>query len=316
MLNENSQVVVTGSLAFDHITDFPGRFSDNIMPDKIHILNLSFTLKTLKKQFGGTAGNIAYNSSLLKIKPTLLAVAGSDFQPYRDHLERVGVDTSGLLIRSDLFTSNFFVITDLNDNQIGGFYPGPLDQKKLLKISSLSFKPSLVVISPNNPAQMVSFSRECRRLRLPFIFDPGQQTIRFNPADLINASKGAKVVIGNDYEIELILRKTNLSKSDFLRSTEAIITTKGASGSLIESREGTWNIPAAKPRKVIDPTGAGDAYRAGLVKGLLSGWSWEKTGRVASLSAVYAVEKYGTQEHAYSMQDFRARFKKSFGLPL
>ncbi len=312
----SGRVVVTGSLAFDHITDIPGRFADHILPEKIHILNLSFTLKTLKKQYGGTAGNIAYSLALLGEQPTLWAMAGSDFLPYKRHLQAAGVDTSGVVIRKDLLTATFFVMTDRADNQIGGFYPGPLDKPYPLKVRGLKKIPSLMIISPNNPKLMIRFARECRSQKIPFIFDPGQQIIRLDKKLLLAGLTGAQVVIGNDYEIELIRKKTDLSNKGLLSKVAALITTKGDQGSIIETPTESFSIPSVSSVKVVDPTGAGGAYRAGLILGLLNRWSWEKTGRVAALAAVYAVEKYGTQEHYYTMDSFKKRFRNYFGFSL
>lgn len=309
------RVVVTGSLAFDAIMDFPGRFADHILPDKIHILNLSFTLKTLKRQYGGTAGNIAYNLSLLGERPLLLGAAGGDFGDYRQHLRRVGVDVSKIKIYENLATASFFVITDLADNQIGGFYPGPMARKMAIDREDLK-KASLVVVAANNPALMLQYARDCRRVGVGFIFDPAQQVIRLSRNDLLMGMKGARVLIGNDYEMTLIQKKTSLTREKLLELVEVLVTTWGEKGSLIETRNRRWVIPPAKPRKVLDPTGAGDAYRAGLVKGRLAGWPWEKAGRVASLAAVYAVEEYGTQKHHYAWSDFCRRYKDNFGAAL
>lgn len=306
------RVVVTGSLAFDAIMDFPGRFAEYILPDKIHILNLSFTLKTLKKQYGGTAGNIAYNLSLLGEHPLILGAAGGDFEDYRRHLQREGVETNKIKIYKNLATSSFFVITDLADNQIGGFYPGPMDRKMKIDLKDLK-SASLVVVAANNPALMLQYARGCRKANIAFIFDPAQQVIRLSKKDLLAGMKNALVLIGNDYEITLIQEKTSLNKEKILELVEVLVTTLGEKGSLIETRNHRFIVPPAKPRKVLDPTGAGDAYRAGLVKGLLSGWPWEKVGRAASLAAVYAVEEYGTQKHHYTWQDFCRRYRSNFG---
>lgn len=306
------RVIVTGSLAFDTIMDFPGYFADHILPDKIHILNISFTLKTLKKQYGGTAGNIAYNLSLLGETPLILGAAGGDFENYRRHLQREGVETNEIKICKNLATSSFFVITDLADNQIGGFYPGPMAKKMAIDPRDLK-DASLVVVAANNPALMLQYARGCRKAGIGFIFDPAQQIIRLDKKDLLVGIKGARVLIGNDYEIALIQEKTSLSKEKLLELVEVLVTTLGEKGSLIETGRCRFVIPPATPRKVLDPTGAGDAYRAGLVKGLLSGWPWEKVGRVASLAAVYAVERYGTQQHRYTWQEFRERYRENFG---
>lgn len=309
-------IVVTGSLAFDSIMDFPGRFAEHILPDKIHLLNLSFTVGTLKKQFGGTAGNIAYNLALLGEKPVIIGAAGYDFTDYRTHLKKAGVETSKIRIFKNTPTASFFVVTDLADNQIGGFYPGPMEKDLPVDFSTWKQKPALLIIAANNPPLMMCLAADSRREKIPFIFDPAQQIIRLSKDNLLSGLKGAKILIGNDYEMELIQSKTGWDKRRLLHSVSALITTKGEKGSLIEVPGQSYEIPPAKPLVVIDPTGAGDAYRAGLILGLINGWPWEKTGRAASLSAVYAVEKYGTQKHRYTYKDFRRRFRQNFGCQL
>ncbi len=314
--SSRSKIIVTGSLAFDSIMDFPGRFADHILPDKIHLLNLSFTVGTLKKQFGGTAGNIAYNLALLGEKPVIIGAAGHDFTDYRAHLKKAGVETSKICIYRNTPTASFFVVTDLADNQIGGFYPGPMEKDLPVDFSAWKQKPELLIIAANNPSLMVRLAAASRREKIPFIFDPAQQVIRLSKTELLSGLRGAKILIGNDYEMELIQSKTGLAKRELLRFVSALITTKGEKGSLIEVSGKSYEIPPAKPRAVVDPTGAGDAYRAGLILGLINGWPWEKTGRAASLSAVYAVEKYGTQKHRYTYKDFRRRFRQNFGCQL
>lgn len=308
------RVLVTGSLAYDHIMDFPGKFSEQILPDKIHILNVSFIVEKMMRHWGGTGGNITYNLSLLGEKSLFLApLGGKDFGPYQKHLEESGVDLSPSRSYPDEFTSTSFVITDQTDNQISAFYPGVMRRARYLPISKWRNRISLVIISPNDPVAMIAYAKECRDTLLPYIFDPGQQIPRISGADLRRAIAGAKVLIGNDYETELIRRKTSWSSSDILKKVETIITTKGADGSEILTKNSNLFVPAVKAKKVVDPTGAGDAFRAGIIKGFLNNWDWQKAGRVASLAAVYAVEHYGAQEHHYSSKDFIKRYEDNFG---
>lgn len=307
------KILVTGSLAYDHIMDFPGKFSEHILPDKIHILNVSFLVNRLKKQWGGTAGNIAYNLALLGESPVILATAGKDFSAYRKHLAEFGVNLSQVREYQSNLTSTFFVITDQSDNQIAGFYLGVMEKAQKLSIKKVPGKVSLSIISPNDPRAMVNYSDECRQLKIPFIFDPGQQIPRLTGSDIKNSLKGAKILIGNDYEMELIRRKVGWSNLDILKKVETIITTKGALGSEILTKSSRLLIPPVKTKKIVDPTGAGDAYRAGIIKGILNNWGWRKSGQVASLAAVYAVEHYGTQEHHYSSKDFIKRYEDNFG---
>lgn len=307
------KVLVTGSLAYDHIMDFPGKFSEHILPDKIHILNVSFLVDRLKKQWGGTAGNIAYNLALLDESPMVLAAAGKDFSTYHKHLTKAGVDLSQVREYQSDFTSTFFVITDQGDNQLAGFYLGVMEKAQKLSIKKVPGKVSLSIVSPNDPQAMINYTRECRELQIPFIFDPGQQIPRLSGKDIKDCLRGAKVLIGNDYEMELIRRKTGWSNSDILKKVETIISTKGADGSEVLTKNSHLFVPAVKAKKVVDPTGAGDAFRAGIIKGILKNWDWRKSGQVASLAAVYAVEHYGTQEHRYSLSEFTKRYKDNFG---
>ena len=310
---KSKKTLVSGSLAYDHIMDFPGRFADHILPDKIHILNVSFLVDTLKKQWGGTAGNIAYNLALLREKPTVLATAGRDFTPYKKRLKSAGVDVSHIKEYQGDLTPTSFVMTDAADNQIAGFYLGVMSQSSKLPIKQTKVKYDLAIISPNDPTAMVNLARECRKLRIPYIFDPGQQIPRLDPKDILDCIEGARVVIGNDYEMELIRRKSGASNSKILGSVEALIITKWSEGSEILTSGVNYFIPSVKAKETIDPTGAGDAYRAGLIKGMLNDLTWVQCGQLGALCAVYAVEKYGTQEHTYLPAQFRARFAKNFG---
>ncbi len=307
-------ITVTGSLAFDHIMDFPGKFSDHIMPDKIHKLNLSFYLETFKKQKGGTAGNIAYNLSLFEIPVGILGVAGSDFNEYHDFLKTAGIDTSGIKIIEDETTASAFIMTDLADNQIAGFYPGAIKNADSLSLKNLNYQPSYTVIAPDNPEAMVKFAKECQELRFPFMFDPGMQLPRLTDDQLQNGIKGADILIGNDYEMELIRQR--IKDQNLLGSVKVIITTLGEKGSTIQTKDQTLQIPAAKPDQVLDPTGAGDAFRAGFLAGYSKGLDLKICGQMGSVAACYAIEKYGTTNHTFTLQEFSERFEQNFGEPL
>lgn len=311
---KGKKILVTGSLAFDHIMDFPGRFADHILPDKIHVLNLSFLVDTLKKQWGGTAGNIAYNLGMLGEKPFILAGAGNDFGLYAAHLKSVKVNLSLVKISPYDSTAISFIVTDRSDNQIASFYPGAMSWARDLSLKRISFRPDLVIVSANDSRAMVGYCRECQQLKIPYLFDPGQQIPRLSRADIIKCIDRAEIVIGNDYEFELVKKKTGFNQRQILRRVrQALIITKGAEGSVIFTKKDSVNIPAVKAKKIIDPTGAGDAYRAGIIKGLISGWDWLSTGRLAALAAVYAVERHGTQEHSYTLGDIIKRYRKNFG---
>lgn len=311
---KQGKILVTGSLAFDHIMDFPGRFADHILPNKIHVLNLSFLVETLKKQWGGTAGNIAYNLALLGEKPLILSAAGRDFGAYARHLRSFKVDLSQVSISKNKLTPTFFVMTDKDDNQIAGFYLGAMAEAPKLSLRKLTKKPSWAVVSPNEPRAMVKYCRECRDFGIKYIFDPGQQIPRLGRSDIIKCIEDAEVLIGNDYEIELLKKKTGLSNGDLLeRVRQAVVITKGSRGSIIKTKIKSLKIPAVKPKRNLDPTGAGDAYRAGLIKGIIHNCDWATTGRLAALAAVYAVETYGTQTHHYSLLQFKKKYEKNFG---
>ncbi|MBU0708286.1 carbohydrate kinase family protein [Patescibacteria group bacterium] len=308
-------IVVTGSLAYDHILNFPGRFKEHIIPEKIHVISLSFLASEMRKQQGGTAGNIAYSLCLLGESPALFCTAGGkDFSGYGEKLADAGVDLNWVKLIPDSYTATFFGIIDQDDNQIGGFYPGAMEDSVNLSLRDIpSEVVDLVIIAPNEPTAMINFARECRAIGYSYVFDPGQQIPRLSAEELIFAVEGARVFIGNDYEIDLVLQKTGKSIPDILNSCDLVIRTLGRRGSEIFEGDREWQIPAVKAGEVVDPTGAGDAYRAGIIKGLIYQWPVEKMGKVASLSAVYAVEQYGAQVQSYTLDEFCERYKKAFG---
>src|SRR3989344_466991 len=303
-------ILVTGSLAFDHIMDVPGNFSDHIMPDKIHQINLSFLVNTLQKQKGGTAGNIAYSLALLKSPVSILGTAGSDFVEYGKFLQDAGVDISKIKIIENESTSSAFIMTDLKDNQITAFYPGAMGQNSQLSLAGTS---ELVVISPNDPQAMIKFAKEAKQLKLDYMLDPGMQLPTLNLEDLKDMINGATILIGNDYEISLLKEKTRLNENQLLQQVKILITTLGENGSTIQSGLETIQIASAKARKVVDPTGAGDAYRAGFIAGYTKGFDLKVCGQMGSTAACYSVEKYGTTNHAFTITEFKDRYKKNFG---
>lgn len=307
-------IVVTGSIAFDNIMDFPGQFAEHILPDKIHILNVSFLVNTLKKQRGGTAGNIAYTLGLLGDHPLLFSTAGQDFAGYQAEVEAVGVDTSAVKILPHDFTATCYITTDEVNNQITGFYPGAMAQDVHLTLHDLPREAlDLLIISPTEPVAMVHFARQARELGVPYVYAPGQQIIRLSGPDLTEGIEGAQVVIANDYEYEMIRNKTGLTARDMLGQGRVVFTTKGEHGSIIQNRDERVAVPVAPARDVVDPTGAGDAYCAGVVYGLQHGFDLGRAGRIGSLAATYAIESYGTQAHHYTRDEFAARYAESFG---
>ena len=306
-------IVVTGSVAFDNIMDFPGYFKVHILPEKVHILSVSFLVETLKRQRGGAGANVAYNLALLGERPRLIAAVGEDFGDYRGWMERAGIDASGVWEVPGEFTASAFITTDRDDNQITGFYPGAMRQAGALSVGEQEATVDLVVITPDAPDAMAKFATECRDLGIPWLFSPGQQIVSLSEDQLTGGIAGARCVIGNDYEMELISSKTGRSEEGLLELAEIVITTFGDRGSRIVTRAGTAEIPALQPFGVLDPTGAGDAEVAGVARGIARGDAPDDYGRVAALAASHAIAAYGTQVHAYNPAEFAARCIEQYG---
>ncbi len=308
-------IFVSGSLAYDRIMDFPGRFADHILPEKIHILNVCFMVNGLTERFGGTAGNIAYNLALLEEKPLILATGGRDFGLYQQWLTELGLPLSGIRLIDEEFTAGAYITTDMADNQITGFNPGAMKHQSGYSFGSANPGDSLAIIAPGNLPDMLSYSRRYKEINLPYIFDPGQSIPAWGPVELREMATGALALIMNDYEQEMFCQKTGLKNSDLKNLVQALIITKGEEGSELIGPQGREAIPAAKPRGVQDPTGAGDAYRAGLIKGLTLGQSWATAALMGATLASFAVEQAGTQEHRVKLPDFWRRYRDNFGTP-
>jgi adenosine kinase len=306
------QIFVSGSLAYDRIMDFPEKFSDHILPDKIHILNVCFMVNGLKEQFGGTAGNIAYNLALLGEQPFILATAGKDFHSYKNWLSEHGLRLDAIRIISDEFTAGAYITTDKADNQITGFNPGAMKYPCLYGIDGAKPQETLAIVAPGNLEDMISYSKSYKERNIPYIFDPGQSIPALSTDALIDALTGSKLFISNDYELEMVMRSTGMQKSDLLEKTEAIITTLGERGSLISTPGEDVQIPAIPVAQVLDPTGAGDAFRAGLIKGLVMGKSLVIASQMGSVCAGYSVECQGTQCHRFSQEEFWKRYEENF----
>jgi adenosine kinase len=307
-------IIVTGSVAFDYIMSFPGYFKEHILPEKIDILSVSFLVDSLRRERGGCAANIAYNLSLLGERPRVMATVGQDFEEYRAWLEANCVDTSLMVEIYGEFTSSFFVSTDRDNNQIASFYTGAMSKASTLSFYDLDHRDiELTIISPNDPAAMVRYARECQELDIPYIYDPSQQIIRLNAEELVAGISGCQVLVVNDYEFEMIKNKTGLTDEEILDLTETVVITRGELGSTIITPQERLEIPPVIPRLLAEPTGVGDAYRAGLIKGLVRGYSWPTTGRLGSLAATYALESHGTQNHSYTLEEFVARYRAVFG---
>lgn len=305
-------ILVTGSLGFDHIMDFPGTFEEHILPEKLKTLSVSFLVHTLNKNFGGNAGNIAYNLTLLGNDPIILSSAGKDFAPYKKWFLKNNITTAFINEVRSKYTGNFFVITDKNDCQIAGFYPGAMAQDLKLSIKKIQPKPEFAVISPTMPQAMTRFIRECKNLGISYLFNPAQQLVRLNKEQLMTGVDGAEILMINDYELEVLFRKTGLDRPRLKKMVKVIITTLGNKGSIIETVAGSTKVKAAKPSKVVDPTGAGDAYVAGFLTGYLKGYDLKVCGQMGGTAAVYAIEVYGTQNHKFTKSSFVKRYRQNF----
>ena len=291
-------IVVTGSIAFDYLMSFPGKFTEHFLPEHIERVSLSFLVDTMDKRRGGCAPNIAYTLALLGERPRVMATAGEDFGEYRQWLDAAGVDTS--------------LIQQVPGKFCASFYTGAMADA-----GQLSFRTvpdcTLAIIAPNDPEAMVQYAEECRTLRIRHIFDPGQQCARMSGDQLRDGAVGATYVIVNDYELELLRQKTGLSDDEILSASEALIVTRGEHGSSVVTRAGRVDVPAVVPHRIVDPTGVGDAFRGGLMKGLALGVSVDIAARLGSVAATYALEHLGGQSHAYTWDEFRARYEQHFG---
>ncbi len=307
-------IFISGSMAYDRIMDFPGSFADYILPDKIHVLNVCFNVTSLTEKFGGTAGNIAYSLSLLGEKPVVIATIGKDYETYFEWLKSHAISNEGITIIREEFTAGAYITTDKSDNQITGFNPGAMKQATSYDISSADPKSSVMLLAPGNLQDMIGYATRCRERGIPYICDPGQSLTLWTGEQLRDWIKGSMMLITNDYELEVIMKMTGLKKDEILGLTKMIITTLGDKGSLISMNGRDITIPAAKVSDVIDPTGAGDAYRAGLLKGLAMNKNIEDAAKIGSVAAAYAVEHYGTQEHRFTYEDFSERYQQNFGM--
>lgn len=303
------RILVSGSLAYDRIMDFPDKFANHILPDKIHILNVCFMVNGLKEQFGGTAGNIAYNLCLLGEKPLILASAGKDFGSYEDWLKKHDLSLEGIRIVPDEFTAGAYITTDMADNQITGFNPGAMREPCLYEVKPAANEDTIAIIAPGNLDDMLILSRKYKELKIKYIFDPGQSIPALQTQNLIEMLTGSTIFISNDYELEMVMRSTGMSKEELLEKTGAIITTLAERGSVIISSQGATSIEAIKPLRVSDPTGAGDSFRAGLIKGLVMGKTLTEAARMGSVCASFGVECQGTQCHSFTEQEFWARLQ-------
>jgi adenosine kinase len=305
-------IVVTGSIAFDYLMSFPGRFTEHFLPEHMARLSLSFLVDTMDKRRGGCAPNIAYTLALLGETPKLMGTAGQDFPEYRRWLEAAGVDTSLVQEVPGKFTASFFCSTDAEGNQIASFYTGAMANAAELSFRTIE-QCRLAIISPNDPAAMLQYAEECRALAIPYIWDPGQQCARMSGEELYEGMVGSRIVVCNDYEFELIRQKTGLDERGVLEKTGALVVTRGEHGCAIFENGGRTDVPAVPPLRIVDPTGVGDAFRGGFMKGLATGAGHVVSARLGAVAAAYALEHLGGQSHAYSWDEFKERFDLNFG---
>jgi len=304
--------LICGSLAFDTIMVFPGRFKEHILPEKVHILNVSFMVPQMRREYGGCAGNIAYNLNLLGGDGYPMGTAGKDFGVYSIWMDKCGIEQKYIKTLSDEYTAQAFITTDLDDNQITAFHPGAMNCSHQNTVP-VEDGISLAVISPDGKDGMIQHAQQCQDANIPFIFDPGQGLPMFNGQELLSFIEKATYVCVNDYESQLLQERTELSIKQIAEQVNAIIVTRGGKGSIIHTQTSSLEIPAVNVEDVQDPTGCGDAYRGGLIFGLMNNLDWEVTGRIAALIGAIKVAHNGTQNHQFSIDEFKDKFKQEYG---
>jgi adenosine kinase len=305
--------LICGSVAYDTILQFQDRFKSHILPDKIHILNVSFLVPDMRREFGGCAANIAYSLKLLGDRGVPMATAGHDFAPYRERMDAQGIPADHIRVVDEAFTAQAFITTDLDDNQITAFHPGAMQHAHLNRVSDAGSGIALGIVAPDGRQAMIEHATQFAAAKIPFIFDPGQGLPMFGAQELKTFIGQARWVAVNDYEWGMLQQKTGFTVSDITAQVEALVVTRGAEGSIVYTKGKTLAVPCARPGAVVDPTGCGDAYRAGLIHGLLHGLDWETTGRVASLMGAIKIESRGPQNHSFTRAEFDRRYRDNFG---
>jgi len=305
-------ILVCGSLAYDTIMVFPDQFKKHILPDKIHILNVAFMVPDLRREYGGTGGNIGYNLKLLGEDASIMATVGHDFGPYAQRLESLGLSAKHVRILDGQFTAQAFITTDIDDNQITAFHPGAMSDSHVNHISDAKGV-RLGIVSPAGRQGMVEHARDLAAARIPFVFDPGQGLPMFSGADLLEMVAGARALTVNDYEARVIEERTGKRVEEIAGMIGAVIVTLGAEGSRIYAEGRQIEVPAVKPEALVDPTGCGDAYRAGLLYGMARGWGWERCGRLASVMGSIKIARRGGQNHRPTKDEIAGRLREAFG---
>jgi adenosine kinase len=313
LFSHGKSALICGSVAYDTILLFPDRFKSHILPDKIHMLNVSFLVPEMRREYGGCAANIAYGLMLLGDRGIPMATVGEDFAPYRERMQAQGIPLEHVEVIAGTFTAQAFITTDLDDNQITAFHPGAMQQAHLNQVADAGAGVALGIVAPDGRQAMIEHAAQFAAAKIPFIFDPGQGLPMFGAEELKVFIAQAQWVTVNDYEWGMLQQKTGLSEADVAAQVAALIITHGASGSVIYSGGRMLRIPCAKPKAVVDPTGCGDAYRAGLIHGLLKGLDWETIGRTASLMGAIKIESRGPQNHSFTRPDFERRYRENFG---
>jgi adenosine kinase len=312
-LPQDKTALICGSVAYDTILVFPDHFKAHLLPDKLHTLNVSFLVPEMRREFGGCAANIAYGLQLLGDRGIAMATAGDDFAPYRERMISQGLPVDHIRAVEGTFTAQAFITTDLDDNQITAFHPGAMQFAHLNKVADAGAGVTLGIVAPDGRQAMIEHASQFEAASIPFMFDPGQGMPMFGAEELKTFIRQARWVAVNDYEWGMLQQKTGLSVAEVAAQVEALIVTQGAQGSTIYTEGRTLTIPSAKPKAVVDPTGCGDAYRAGLIHGLLRGLDWETIGRTASLMGAIKIESRGPQNHRFTRTEFDRRFRDNFG---
>lgn len=306
------KTLICGSLAYDTIMVFNDHFRKHILPEQIHILNVAFLVPEMRREYGGCAGNIAYNLQLLGGIPKIMATVGDDFAPYASRMEKLGLSQEYIKLVPGNFTGQAFITTDLDDNQITAFHPGAMSMSHLNHVKEAS-NITLAIVAPDGRDGMIKHAKELNEAGVPFIFDPGQGLPMFTESELLDFIDQANYVTVNDYEAKLLQQKTGKTLADIAQRVTALVVTLGADGSLIYADGKTLSIPTPKPKAVVDPTGCGDAYRSGLLYGIQRGWEWETTGRLASLMGSIKISSRGGQNHRPTREEICTQFKENFG---
>jgi adenosine kinase len=305
-------ILLTGSVAYDYLMTFPGLFKEQILPERLEKISLSFLVDSMSRQRGGVAPNIAYTMALLGERPRVMATVGEDFGDYRAWLESKGVDTTLMEVVPGLFTASFFATTDQSNAQLASFYPGAMGVAAQQSLTGVWPRPDLVIVSPNAPEAMTKFAAECRDLKIPYLYDPSQQILRLEGPELARDMEGAQFLFVNDYEFGLISKKTGWALPQILKHVHVVVVTRGKDGANVYAGGEQFFIPTVPERQIVDPTGVGDAFRGGFLAGYARGWDWVLCGQVGSLAAVYCLEQKGPQNHVYTRAEFVRRFREHF----